>query len=99
MFLPHSSASSERVFSMLKKIYTDTRSRLNKSTITSLLSVKINTPQCCNATEFSDVITKIKRSAGEHNMSYKRPARPDGAEDGDDVVIESGEEDEVMEVV
>ena len=82
------------------KIYTDTRSRLNQSTITSLLSVKINTHQCCNATEFSNaIITKIKLSACEHNMSYKRPARPDGTEDGDDVVIESGEEDEAMEVV
>ena len=43
MSMPHSNANSERVFSLLKKIYTETRSRLEQSTIISLLSVKLNT--------------------------------------------------------
>ena len=35
----------------------------------------------------------------QYNMSYKSPARPDRTEDGDDVVIKSGEEDVAMVVV
>ena len=40
--LPHSNADTERVFSMLKKIQTDSRDNLSDQTIHSLLSVKIN---------------------------------------------------------
>lgn len=101
MSLPHSNASSERTFSMLKKIYTDTRSQLKHSTITSLLTVKLNTYHCCKSTKFSDAtLSKIKKSAHAHNMAYTQSASRQtlvvGNDDGDDVVLESGD-DEVME--
>lgn len=104
MSLPHSNASSERVFSMLKKIYTDTRSQLKQSTITALLSVKLNTYGCCKSTRFTDtMLSKIKKSAHAHNMSYNQNASARnpilGNEDGDDVVLEVESDDEgVMEV-
>ena len=40
--IPHSNASSERTFSMVKKIVTENRTSLNNSTLCSLLSCKIN---------------------------------------------------------
>ena len=40
--LPHSNADTERVFSVLEKIQTDSRDNLSDQTIHSLFSVKIN---------------------------------------------------------
>ncbi|KAJ7341619.1 hypothetical protein JRQ81_005941, partial [Phrynocephalus forsythii] len=40
--LPHSNASSERVFSMVRKIVTENRMSLDNSTVCALLSCKIN---------------------------------------------------------
>ena len=40
--IPHSNASSERVFSMVRKIVTENRTRRDNSTLCSLLSCKIN---------------------------------------------------------
>ncbi|KAJ8333719.1 hypothetical protein SKAU_G00410380 [Synaphobranchus kaupii] len=40
--IPHSNASSERVFSMVRKIVTENRTRLDNSTLCSLLSCKLN---------------------------------------------------------
>ena len=40
--VPHSNASSERVFSMVRKIVTENRTRMDNSTLNSLLSCKLN---------------------------------------------------------
>lgn len=40
--IPHSNASSERAFSMVRKIVTENRTRMDNSTLCSLLSCKIN---------------------------------------------------------
>ncbi|KAL6487795.1 hypothetical protein MHYP_G00044210 [Metynnis hypsauchen] len=40
--IPHSNASSERVFSMVRKIVTENRMSLDNSTVCALLSCKIN---------------------------------------------------------
>ncbi|KAJ7341752.1 hypothetical protein JRQ81_006603, partial [Phrynocephalus forsythii] len=40
--IPHSNASSERVFSMVRQIVTDNRMSLDNSTVCALLSYKIN---------------------------------------------------------
>ncbi|XP_061838153.1 zinc finger protein 862-like isoform X1 [Nerophis lumbriciformis] len=40
--VPHSNASSERVFSMVRKIVTENRTRMDHSTLNSLLSCKLN---------------------------------------------------------
>lgn len=69
--IPHSNAQSERVFSMLKKIYTDQRSDLCKETINALLSVKMNTKECCNKTNLdSDMKRQLKRAAYSYNEKH-----------------------------
>ncbi|CAG2208435.1 unnamed protein product [Mytilus edulis] len=45
--IPHSNADTERTFSMLKKIQTDSRDNLESKTIHSLLSIKINNYTDC----------------------------------------------------
>ncbi|XP_061784362.1 uncharacterized protein [Nerophis lumbriciformis] len=40
--VPHSNASSERVFSMVRKIVTENRTKMDNSTLNSLLSCKLN---------------------------------------------------------
>ena len=47
--IAHSNADSERVFSMVRKIDTDSRSQLGNDTLRALLSVKINTDDPCYA--------------------------------------------------
>jgi len=45
--IAHSNADPERTFSMHRKIQTDCRHNLSNETISSLLSVKINSSYCC----------------------------------------------------
>ena len=47
--IAHSNADSERVFSMVRKINTDSRSQLSNDTLRVLLSCKINTDDPCYA--------------------------------------------------
>ena len=73
--VPHSNASSERVFSMLKKIYTEQRSELCSDTINSLLSIKMNIDTCCYNTELSPpLLRKLKRAAMEYNEQHSSTA-------------------------
>lgn len=46
--VPNSNAECERVFSMVKKIQTETRSNLDNKTVCALLTTKINNVQQCN---------------------------------------------------
>lgn len=69
--IPHSNASSERVFSMVKKIVTDQRSLLAPDTVNSLLRIKINTDKCCLDTKFDTrTLRKLKRAAMEYNAKH-----------------------------
>lgn len=71
--IPHSNASSERVFSMLKKIHTDMRNELSQDSINSLLSTKINYPSCCHEAELSNsLLTQLKQSTKTYNMRHLR---------------------------
>lgn len=54
MSLPQSNASSERVFSMLAKVYTSERSNMAQKGLTSILTVKTNNYGCCHDTKFSN---------------------------------------------
>ena len=45
--IPHSNAGSERMFSMLKNIITEQKSKLGAGTVNVLLSVKMNDDGCC----------------------------------------------------
>lgn len=70
--IPHSNAQSERVFSMLKKVYTDQRSDLCKDSINSLLRIKMNSTTCCHQTELdSSLLKRLKKSAYSYNEQHK----------------------------
>ena len=47
LILPHSNADPERLFSMVRKIETEERGKLDPSTVCDLLSVKINNDKPC----------------------------------------------------
>jgi hypothetical protein len=47
LVLPHSNVDPERLFSMVRKIETDQRKRLDPSTVSDLLSTKINNDHAC----------------------------------------------------
>lgn len=71
MTFPHSNASSERLFSMLKKINTEQRSNLCKSTIHALLSFKVNNVECCFDHTFKEgEIKKLKASTSSYNEAH-----------------------------
>ena len=61
--LPVSNADSERTFSMTRKIDTEERSHLKRSTIAALLSMKINIDEDCYQFEASDDLLKINSTA------------------------------------
>ena len=59
--IEHSNASSERVFSMVKKIMVDQRSSLSYDTLKYLLRIKINSDQCC--TDYNERIAESSTAA------------------------------------
>ena len=61
--IPVSNADSERGFSILRKIHTDQRPSLNPSTIASIMTIKLNSEECCFDTPFSpELLTKCKKA-------------------------------------
>lgn len=82
--IPHSNAQSERVFSMLKKIYTDQRADLCKDSLNSLLAVKMNVDTCCFDTNIDrSLCKKLKKAAYDYNLQHGsyaiKAAEADGA--------------------
>ena len=73
--LPASNADSERCFSMVRKIDNEERSHLQRSTVASLLSLKLNTDHNCFDYKPSAELLKLNKSAvwqynqehGSHN--------------------------------
>uniref|UniRef100_H2ZUA5 HAT C-terminal dimerisation domain-containing protein n=1 Tax=Latimeria chalumnae TaxID=7897 RepID=H2ZUA5_LATCH len=65
LVIPHSNASSERIFSL----NTDFRGDLGKDTIHSLLSCKVNNDRCCHDTMLS---TKVFRDCKSATWSYNQ---------------------------
>ncbi|CAC5413355.1 KCNT1 [Mytilus coruscus] len=61
--IPHSNADTERTFSMLKKIQTDSRDNLESKTIHSLLSIKINNYTDCYLYKPEPSLVKAAKSA------------------------------------
>ena len=47
LVFPHSNADPERLFSMVRKIYTELRRQMEPSTLGSLLSVKVSNENPC----------------------------------------------------
>ncbi|KAK2154429.1 hypothetical protein LSH36_269g09031 [Paralvinella palmiformis] len=60
--IAHSNADSERVFSMVRKIDTDSRSQLGSDTLRALLSCKINTDDPCYAFVSDKDLCKCKKA-------------------------------------
>lgn len=68
--IPHSNASSERVFSMVRKIVTENRMALDNSTVSALLSCKINhTGLAHKYTTFQKVLKCAKSATYMSNKS------------------------------
>lgn len=68
--IPHSNASSERVFSMVRKIVTENRMALDNSTVSALLSCKINhTGLAHKYTTFQKVLKCAKSATYMYNKS------------------------------
>ena len=73
--LPASNADSERSFSMVRKIDSEDRSHLERSTIASLLTLKLNLDENCYNFEPTEDLLKLNKSAvwkynqehGSHN--------------------------------
>ena len=72
---PASNADSERSFSMVRKIDSEDRSHLERSTIASLLTLKLNLDENCYNFEPTEDLLKLNKSAiwkynqehGSHN--------------------------------
>ena len=63
LVLPHSNADPERLFSMVRKIDTEQRKRLDSSTVNALLSAKINNDHHCYDNKYlldTDFLTSVK---------------------------------------
>lgn len=70
MTIPNSSAECERIFSIMKKIHTDTRSNLDNSTLRALLTVKVNNTQLCHPFKPSkDILKTAKKACVGYNIS------------------------------
>lgn len=70
MTIPNSNAECERIFSMMKKIHTDTRSNLDNSTLCALLTVKVNNTQKCHSFKPSkDILKTAKKACVGYNIS------------------------------
>ena len=67
--IPASNADSERGFSVLRKIRTDQRSNLNQSTIIALMTIKLNSDDCCYNCELSDDLLKQCKKATVNYLS------------------------------
>ena len=60
--LPASNADSERCFSMVRKIDSEDRSHLERSTIASLLTLKLDVDDHCYGFKPSEELLKLKLS-------------------------------------
>lgn len=70
--IPTSNADCERVFSLVRRIKTDSRSSLLPETISSLIGIHFNSPfQCCEQTDYSaSCLEQAKSCTREMNLAY-----------------------------
>ena len=61
--IPSSNADSERGFSILRKINTDQRSNLDQITVMALMSLKLNSDDCCHEVQFEQELLKTCKKA------------------------------------
>ena len=73
--LPHSNAGEERLFSMVRKNKTDTRSSLKlEGTLLNLLAMKVQYPEdtspCFKFNPDENLISAAKKAAKEYNRGH-----------------------------
>lgn len=69
--LPASNADSERCFSMVRKIDSEDRSHLHRSTVASLLTLKINVDdECFNFQPHEDMLKLNKSAVRQYNEDH-----------------------------
>ena len=69
--LPVSNADTERVLSMVRKIVTDYRTELNRSTLCALLSCKLNcNSSCFNLHTPDELLSRAKHATVEYNKAH-----------------------------
>ena len=73
LILPHSNASEERIFSLIRLNKTSYRSSLsNDGTLSSILTVKMHNPEPCYKFEPSSLIMdKAKKATKQYNLQFK----------------------------
>ncbi len=64
--LPASNADSERCFSMVRKIDSEERGHLERSTVALLLTLKINVDDYCYDFKPPEELLKLNKSAVRH---------------------------------
>ena len=70
--IAHSNAGSERVFSMCRKIDTDSRSQLGNDTLRALLSCKINTDDpCYSFVQEKDILKSAKVATWDYVKDHQ----------------------------
>ena len=72
LVLPHSNVDPERLFSMVRKIETEHRTRLDPSTVCDLLSTKINNDSACydNKHLVSDSFLRSVKTATRRSLQH-----------------------------
>ena len=76
LVLPHSNADPERLFSMVRKIYTELRRHMDPTTLSDLLSVKLNNDSPCYLNETLMSENFIETAKNIHTQAYKLMHKP-----------------------
>ena len=71
MTIPNSNSECERIFSIMKKIQTDTTSNLDNLTVCVLLTVKVsNTKQCHTLKPSKDILRTANKDCAGYNKYF-----------------------------
>ena len=76
LVLPHSNADPERLFSMVRKIYTELRRHMDPTTLSDSLSVKLNNDNPCYLNETLMSENFIETAKKIHAQAYKLMHKP-----------------------
>ncbi|XP_046344981.2 uncharacterized protein LOC124125675 [Haliotis rufescens] len=69
--IPNSNADTERLFSKVRKIKTEGRSELDNSTVSALLSCKVNCRDPCDSCTFNkDTLSKAECATKLYNSQH-----------------------------
>ena len=85
--IPNSKSSSERIFSVVKKMMVDQRSSLSSDTLNSLLRIKISKDQCCINAKFDlPTLKKLKRAAADYDERISESSTASTSASSSDII-------------